>query len=467
MGIVNDVDFQTCVRRIDCMDHIALLEAAVDRFEQQPVPKGGPALASFLERVQRVNDRIALRASEAAAAFAGTDHYEDDGFVSPQHWMRVNLHMTCGASGDRIAVGEQLPNLPESHQSLLAGEIGYAHLAHIARTAVAIEESGTNRQFDETPLLEKARELPVGRFIDFCRHMRHAGDPVGYADEEAQKVELRSLTLRKGEGGMVWVRGVLDPEGAAVLRTAIESLARRNGKGDERTHDRRFADAVVELASHSLDNALVPQHGSVRPHLNVNTTLETLLKQAGAPAADLEFSLPISAEADCPTWGTSCCCAIDITGWRMKESGRWSKPTRDRSWRSRRSWISTSDLREARTSKLCREPYWACASRLPVRSYSSRAKAQPSGSRNPNTLTVCRKPERSRRPSMMPAWKPQVTGARRQTSANRQLVQATMPSRRISYSAPISINGSRAASGLLAPDRESSKPNVRPARLTA
>ena len=176
------------------MDHIALLEAAVDRFEQQPLPKGGPALASFLERVQRVNDRIALKASEAAAAFAATDHYEDEGFVSPQHWMRVNLHMTGGASGDRIAVGEQLPNIPESHQSLLEGEIGYAHLAHIAHTTAAIEESGTNKQFDETPLLEKARVLPVGRFIDFCHHMRHVGDPSGYAEDEARKVEDRSLS---------------------------------------------------------------------------------------------------------------------------------------------------------------------------------------------------------------------------------------------------------------------------------
>src|SRR5258708_38977783 len=98
--------------------------------------------------------------------------------------MRVNLRMTGGASGDRIAVGEQLPNLPESHQSLLAGEIGYAHLAHIARTAVAIEESGTDRQFDETPLLEKARELPVCRVLDFFHHIGHAGDPVRYPAEE-------------------------------------------------------------------------------------------------------------------------------------------------------------------------------------------------------------------------------------------------------------------------------------------
>src|SRR5258708_1635782 len=160
MGIVNDVDFQTCVRRIDCMDHIALLEAAVERFEQQPLPKGGPALASFLERVQRVNDRIALKNSEAAAAFAGTNHYEDEGFVSPQHWMRVNLHMTGGASGDRIAVGDQLRNIPESHQSLLAGEIGYAHPAHIARTAGAVWGAGTRRAIHEEPFLEEGRRIP-------------------------------------------------------------------------------------------------------------------------------------------------------------------------------------------------------------------------------------------------------------------------------------------------------------------
>jgi hypothetical protein len=82
-----------------------------------------------------------------------------------------------------------------------------------------------------------------------------------------------------------------------VLRTAYEPLARRNGKDDDRKRERRLADAVVELARRSLDNALVPQHGSVRPHLQVTTTLETLIQRAGAPAADLAFSLPISAKA--------------------------------------------------------------------------------------------------------------------------------------------------------------------------
>jgi hypothetical protein len=285
------------VRMDNAPDELPLLEAAVVRFYEQPVPGDGPALTSYLTRVQRVSDRLAVKSSQAAAAFAETDEYDHQGFVSPIHWIRMNCHMTGGAAADRIAVGQQLENIPESHQSLLEGEIGFAHLAHTARTAQAIEETGTNKPFDETPLLDKARELPVGRFIDFCHHMRHAADPVGYAAEEVAGVEARSLTIKTGEGGMVWLRGVLDPEGAAVFRTALEPNARRNGKDDDRTRERRLGDAVVELARRSLDNGLVPQHGSARPHLQVTTTLETLLQHTGAPAADLEFSLPISAKA--------------------------------------------------------------------------------------------------------------------------------------------------------------------------
>jgi hypothetical protein len=180
-------------------------------------------------------------------------------------------------------------------ETMAEGEIGFAHLALIARTAEALVESPTAKPFDETRLLEKARDFSVGRFRNFCHHMRHAADPQGYAVEEAQGVEARTLSLSSGESGMVWVNGVLDAEGGAVLRTALEPLARRAGKGDDRKRDRRLADALVELANHSLDNGLVPQRAGQRAHLQVTATLETLLQRAGAPAADLEFSLPISA----------------------------------------------------------------------------------------------------------------------------------------------------------------------------
>src|ERR1700694_1592451 len=209
---------------------MARFKAAVNRFCDLPMPReDGPVLATYLRDVQGVIDQIAAKSAEAAAAFAETDHYDNQGFATPQHWLRVNLHLTGGAASDRIAVGQQMHNIPESHQSLLEGEIGFAHLAHIARTAAAIEEAGTHKPFDETPLLEKARELPVGRFIDFTHHMRHAGDPEGYAAEQTAKVEARSLSIRTGEGGIVWVRAVFDPEGGAIFRTAVESMAKPNG----------------------------------------------------------------------------------------------------------------------------------------------------------------------------------------------------------------------------------------------
>jgi hypothetical protein len=185
-----------------------------------------------------------------------------------------------------------------SSQALAEGEIGFAHLALIARTATAVAlAEGPAKPFDESQLLAKAREYSVGKFRDFCDHARHAADPEGFARLEAQGVEARSLTLRTGEGGMVWVRGVLDREGGAVVRTALEPLAHRTGKDDTRNLDRRLGDALVEGASRLLDGGSLPQRANQRPHIQVTTTFETLLGRCGTPAADLELSLPISAKA--------------------------------------------------------------------------------------------------------------------------------------------------------------------------
>jgi len=270
---------------------VARFAEAVERFCAVPIRASGPELSFDMREMSRCRDLIELRFSEMAAAFAATDEYDLDGSVSPIHWIRHQCNMGGGAAADRVAVGEQLMNMPESAEALAGGEIGFSHLALIARTATALAETGSNKQFDETHLLKKAKEFSVGRFRIFCDHQRHANDPEGYTAEETQAVEDRSLTLSSGESGRVWVRGVLDAEGGAVLRIALEPLAKSLGKGDERKLARRFADALVELAGHALDNGMVPQ----RPHLQVTTTLETLLQRAGAPAADLELALPISA----------------------------------------------------------------------------------------------------------------------------------------------------------------------------
>jgi hypothetical protein len=51
-----------------------------------------------------------------------------------------------------------------------------------------------------------------------------------------------------------------------------------------------------DLAMHALDNGLVPQTASQRTHLQVTTSLGTLLGLDGSPAAEMEFALPISSK---------------------------------------------------------------------------------------------------------------------------------------------------------------------------
>jgi Domain of unknown function (DUF222)/HNH endonuclease len=234
-----------------------------------------------LIRQRHVIDLMELSFSQEAAEFAATNDYEADGSISPIDWIRINCHMTGPSAADRVAVGQLAGELEQTVEALAYGQVGFAHLTVMARTANAI---GT--PFDETALLDKARENSPGKFHHLCRHYRHAADPKGYAAEQAELVENRRLSLSTWDDGSLLLNGVLDPVGGAALRTALEPLARKSGAHDDRNRERRLADALVELAS----------GGEQRAQIQVTSSLETLLGLVGAPAAEMEFSLPISSE---------------------------------------------------------------------------------------------------------------------------------------------------------------------------
>jgi hypothetical protein len=256
----------------------------------------GEEMGQELIQLRHTIDRLELVFSATAAAFAATGEYGKWGCATPIDWIRIHCHMTGPAAADRVAVGEHLASLRDSLAAMEGGEIGFGHLTVMSRTANALSRSDTAASFDEGALLDKARENTVGKFHHICRHARHAADPQGFAAEQAEQVENRRLSVSRWEDGAFLVSGVLDPVGGAALRTALEPLARKAGAGDDRGRERRLADALVDLSMHALDTGLVPQHASQRPHLQVTTSLETLRGLDGAPAAELEFSLPISSK---------------------------------------------------------------------------------------------------------------------------------------------------------------------------
>jgi hypothetical protein len=188
--------------------------------------------------------------------------------------------MNAGAAANAIAVGECLERMPESHQAVVDGEIGFAHLTTMARTAEALGD-----RFDERVLVEKAKGNSPGKFFYICHHARHAAEPRQYAAEQAEQIEQRRLKLSTWMDGSLVISGQLDPIGGAAFLTAIRPLARKSGAHDERDQEQRNADALVELAS----------GGGSQAQIQVTSSIETLVGLAGSPAAEMEFSLPVSS----------------------------------------------------------------------------------------------------------------------------------------------------------------------------
>jgi hypothetical protein len=244
----------------------------------QPVPSD-EEIAQQLVFIEHQISLLQVEASMLAAELDRSGFLEDAGYNSPTDWLRFNCHLTDKVAGDRIQVGQHLAELPMSVDYLRDGQIGYSHLAVMARTAEAV-----GKVFDERKLLGLALEFTPGRFYYKSLHYRHSVDAKAYAATQSDHATNHHLTLSTGEEGHLLISGVLDPIGGAAVRSALEPLARKSGAHDDRLLPQRYADALVELAS-----------GGRPANLQVTASLETLKGLAGAAAGEMEFSLPISS----------------------------------------------------------------------------------------------------------------------------------------------------------------------------
>jgi hypothetical protein len=316
-------------------EELAAVGAALERFLARPRRvRPGAVIRQEMIGWRRLVDRMELEFAGMVTELAACDELEWLGHNSPTDWVKEECHLTGTAAWNALVVGEQAARMPASSRALVDGEIGYAHLTLLARTAdwiaglpavavdllaagppeagppdgaaLAAPEPGVPEAacpgaplrpaFDERALLAKARGHSVLELRHDCAHFRHAADPRRFLAEQVEQVEARFLELKTIEGGALSLRGYLDSEAGATLRAALEPLARPTGEGDDRRRERRCADALVELAGHALDTGLLPQHAGQRPHLQVTATLATVQGREGAPAAELDLGGPIAAE---------------------------------------------------------------------------------------------------------------------------------------------------------------------------
>jgi hypothetical protein len=172
-----------------------------------------------------------------------------------------------------------------------AGEIGFAHLPVMARTAKAVGDA-----FDESVLLKKARNCTAGKFYYKAQQYRHSVQPKAYADEQAEQARHNRLSMSLAKDGSFFIDVILDPVTGAAVRGALEPLARPSGEHDHREYDQRMADALVEVITHG---------GQHNVQLQVTSSIETLLNLTGATGAEMEFSLPVSSKT-VERWACDC-----------------------------------------------------------------------------------------------------------------------------------------------------------------
>ena len=209
-------------------------------------------------------------------------------------WAAERCLMSKTSASDRLCVGGQLESLPAVEAAVCGGEIGYQAASVICHLS---EQLGEKRDLiDQAQWVDYASRFSLKGLRYLALAARHAWDPEGFEKDNEESYEQRYLFISE-LSGLFKLDGLLDAEGGAALKSAIDGLARPLGGHETRTPKQRRADALVELACHAMDAGTLPRRNGVRPHVTLTTTLEGLKGELGAPASELEHGGLVSSKA--------------------------------------------------------------------------------------------------------------------------------------------------------------------------
>jgi hypothetical protein len=266
-----------------------------------PLSKLIAAIREFQAREDRSFDnqelRVGIDALEGEFAVNARNSQKNgehlvDGNITAASWIARTCKMSVTSAADRLRVGEQLESLPKVAAALAAGEIGYQSASVLSHLRDKLGEK--RDRFDEDEMLGFARQFSVSGLRRLCTYAWHVADPDGFFNEAEENYTRRRLHISQLPDGMYAIDGLLDPVTGASLKTAAETLAKRKGPEDDRSHSQRMHDAVGEIVNHAMGQGTLPRRHGVKPHINLTTTLEGVKNELGAPPAELELSLPIS-----------------------------------------------------------------------------------------------------------------------------------------------------------------------------
>jgi Domain of unknown function (DUF222) len=223
--------------------------------------------------------------------FDKSGEYAADGALNVTAWLKWKCKLSGGAAAERVEIGKQLERLPKTEVAFARGQVGYQHVALLARTAESVGAAAVRGE--EGNLLESAQSMDPGQFLTVVKNFEHRVDSAAALAETNRAYQRRYLHIGEPVAGAVRIDGLLDAEGGATVRSALAGLM-KPVKDDDRTHGQRFADAFVELCRRG--SASRRDGSGPRPQLIIRASLDTLAGIPGAPAGELEGGGTVPAE---------------------------------------------------------------------------------------------------------------------------------------------------------------------------
>jgi Domain of unknown function (DUF222) len=270
---------------------LARIKAALDDLPQWLSTLDDASLGEPLIEIRGVIDRSESVFADGVRRFDKSGEYKADGALSLTAWLRWKCKLSGGAAMERVEIARQLEKLPETQAAFASGEVGFEHVALLAHTAEHVGAAAVRK--DEMTLLQSARTMDPGQFTTVAKNFEHRVDAAGALAETNRAYERRYLHISEPQDGLVRLDGVLDAEGGATLRTALQPFMQPI-KDDTRSFGQRSVDALMELCRQGSGSK---RDGSgPRPQLIIRASVDTLAGIKGAPAGELEGGGTVPAE---------------------------------------------------------------------------------------------------------------------------------------------------------------------------
>jgi len=257
-----------------------LQDALVGLTQVDPRDVSDESVRSALPALLTAFHQLAAVLSGVVGAFDARDLAQLDACRTAKTWLESFGRMTPNAASAWVKRARLLGELPALRSAALAGTVTADHLRRvfdlIGRVGLAAAVP-----FDEL-LADLAAAVVPADLQKACDYIAAHVDPDGPNPDPNGSFERRGLKLAR-VGGMIVLRGQLDPEAGAALLTALDAAMAPPRGDDPRTPDQRRADALVTIIGQVLGAGGLPTVHGIRPHLGILITPETLLSHAPSP----------------------------------------------------------------------------------------------------------------------------------------------------------------------------------------